>query len=103
MSTTATVRQAMLHELGAEGQEVRDIIHQLRTKVCIQSMQRLTREVLASGDFPDLTHSSVIVPGSHDFLLESVLATAVAPVSAAKLLVVRNGEAGARIKEIATV
>lgn len=57
-------------------------------------------KVLSSAEFPS-SHDCVVMEGTGPLLLESVISTAV-PANG-KLLVIRNGEAGERIKQIAEV
>jgi len=92
LSTTCTVRSAMMQEYSTWDVDYNSIVEFIRV--------RLVR--LAVRDDVNLgAHTSVLMPGSGTFSVESVIGSVVP--AAGKLLVLNNGAYGARITTIASM
>ncbi|MGC1376126.1 MAG: 2-aminoethylphosphonate--pyruvate transaminase [Anaerolineales bacterium] len=89
LTTSQTVKQAMLRDLGSRDFEFIDIVRNIRRRLV----------ALSEGDEADYT--AVIMQGSGTFGIESVLGSTI-PADG-KLLVVVNGAYGRRIAQMATV
>ena len=89
LTTSRTVKQAMLRDLGSRDIEFITLIKDIR--------QRL----LELGDVVDKGYEAILMQGSGTFGLESVLSSTVAP--GAEVLVIINGAYGKRIAKIASV
>lgn len=88
LNTSATVKQAMLRDLGSRDTEFIAIVREVRQKL-----------VALGGASDDYT--AVLMPGSGTFGIEATLSSVIP--SDGKLLVVINGAYGVRIHKIATV
>ena len=88
LNTSATVKQAMLRDLGSRDAEFIAIVREVRQKL-----------VALGGASDDYT--AVLMPGSGTFGIEATLSSVIPPDG--KLLVVINGAYGARMLKIATV
>jgi 2-aminoethylphosphonate-pyruvate transaminase len=86
LTTSRTVKQAMLRDLGSRDREFMTLIKDIR--------QRL----LQLGNVVDKGYEAILMQGSGTFGLESVLSSTVAPD--AKVLVIMNGAYGKRIAKI---
>jgi 2-aminoethylphosphonate-pyruvate transaminase len=89
LTTSATVKQTMLRDLGARDAEFLQIVREIREKLL----------ALAGVGRPDF--DCVLMQGSGTFAIESVLSSAIPRDG--KLLVLINGAYGRRILEIARV
>jgi 2-aminoethylphosphonate-pyruvate transaminase len=89
LTTSATVKQAMLRDLGSRDHEFIEMVKDIR--------QKLVK--LAHGSADDYT--AILMQGSGTFGLEAVVSSAVPPQ--AKLLVIINGAYGKRIAKIASL
>jgi 2-aminoethylphosphonate-pyruvate transaminase len=87
LTTSLTVKQAMLRDLGSRDFEFITIVKDIR--------QRL----LALGNVDDGTYEAVLMQGSGTFSVESVVSSTIPPDG--KLLVVVNGAYGRRIVQMA--
>ncbi|HEX4541941.1 MAG TPA: 2-aminoethylphosphonate--pyruvate transaminase [Candidatus Acidoferrum sp.] len=87
LTTSETVKQAMLHDLGSRDARFIQLVGQIR--------QRL----LQLGGVDDGTYEAVLMQGSGTFAVESVIASVVP--RGGKLLVVINGAYGRRMAQIA--
>ena len=85
LSTTRTVREAMMQEFSTWDVDYNSIIQSIR--------ERLVR--LATDDD---AHTAALMPGSGTFAVESVIGSVIPPDG--KLLVLNNGAYGARITKI---
>jgi len=89
LTTTRTVREAMMQEFSTWDVDYNSIVESIRT--------RLVR--LAVSDDANLdAHTAVLMPGSGTFIVESVVGSVIPPDG--KLLVLNNGAYGARITTI---
>jgi len=88
LTTSRTVKEAMLCDLGSRDEEFITIVRDIR--------QRLVRLAGASAE----EFTAVLMQGSGTFGIEAVLSSAIPPDG--KLLVVINGAYGRRIAQIAT-
>ncbi len=88
LTTSRTVKEAMLHDLGS------------RDAAFIERVRDVRRRLVSLAG-AEATHTAVIVQGSGTFAIEAVL-TSVVP-RGGKLAVVVNGAYGARIVQIARV
>lgn len=86
LTTSNNVRQAMMRELGSRETEMKDMIKSIRQKV------------LDAGELGE-EHDVVLLEGCGTMSVESVITNTVPP--GGKLLVVRNGTYGDRIRDIA--
>ena len=89
LTTSRTVKQALLRDLGSRDYEFISIVADIR--------QRL----LEIGGVADDGYAAIIMQGSGTFSLESVISSTIPP--AGKLLVIINGAYGQRIAQIARV
>jgi 2-aminoethylphosphonate-pyruvate transaminase len=89
LTTSRTVKQALLRDLGSRDNEFISIVEDIR--------QRL----LALGGVAENGYETIIMQGSGTFSLESVISSTISP--AGKLLVITNGAYGRRIAQIANV
>ncbi len=90
LTTSQTVKQAMLRDLGSRDVEFIEMVRGIR-----QSLLAL------AGVSQDAGYETVLMPGSGTFGLESVIGSTVPPDG--KLLVIINGAYGERIAKIARV
>lgn len=90
LTTSQTVRQAMLRDLGSRDAEFIETVHHIR-----QSLLEL------AGVSRDTGYEAVLIQGSGTFGLESVIGSTVPPDG--KLLVIINGTYGDRIAKISQV
>ena len=88
LTTSATVKQAMLRDLGSRDTEFIDIIHDVRRRL-----------VALCADPQEYT--AVLMPGSGTFGVEATLSSVIPPEG--KLLILINGAYGSRIHKIADV
>jgi 2-aminoethylphosphonate-pyruvate transaminase len=89
LTTSRTVKQALLRDLGSRDYEFIKIVKDIR--------QRL----LEIGGVADNDYATIIMPGSGTFSLESVISSTIP--RGGKLLVIINGAYGRRIAQIAKV
>jgi len=89
LTTSRTVKQAMLRDLGSRDHEFIELVKDIR--------QKLVK--LAHGSEDDST--AILMQGSGTFSLEAVVSSAIGPNK--KLLVIINGAYGKRIAKIASV
>lgn len=89
LTTSRTVKQAMLRDLGSRDLEFIEMVRDIR------------RRLLALGGVADGGYEAVLMQGSGTFCLEAVVSSAIPP--GGKLLVVINGAYGRRIAQIAAV
>ena len=89
LTTSRTVKQALLRDLGSRDYEFINIVADIR--------QRL----LEAGGVADNGYEAIIMQGSGTFSLESVVSSTIPP--GGKLLVIINGAYGRRIAQIAKV
>jgi 2-aminoethylphosphonate-pyruvate transaminase len=89
LTTSRTVKQAMLRDLGSRDSEFIGVVREIR------------RELLALGGVEDRGYEAILMQGSGTFALESVISSTVPP--GGRLLVVVNGAYGRRIQQIARV
>jgi 2-aminoethylphosphonate-pyruvate transaminase len=89
LTTSQTVKQAMLRDLGSRDGEFIDLVKEIRDKLV----------ELGQAD-PD-QYTAVLIPGSGTFGLEAVVSSTIPPDG--KLLVIINGAYGKRLAEIASV
>jgi 2-aminoethylphosphonate-pyruvate transaminase len=89
LTTSRTVKQAMLRDLGSRDSEFIEIVRDIR------------RRLLALGGVADGGYEAIIMQGGGTFCLEAVVSSAISPDG--KLLVVVNGAYGRRIAQIASV
>lgn len=90
LSTTRTVRDAMMQEYSTWDADYNDIVEFIRVRL----VRLAVREDVNLG-----AHTSVLMPGSGTFSVESVIGSVI-PADG-KLLVLNNGAYGARITTIA--
>ncbi len=89
LTTSRTVKQAMLRDLGSRDSEFIDIVRDIRHRL------------LELGGVADAGYEAIIMQGSGTFSLEAVVSSAIPPNG--RLLVVVNGAYGRRIAQIASV
>ncbi len=89
LTTSSTVKQAMLRDLGSRDHAFIDIVHQVR------------KRLVALGGDDSEAYEAIIIQGSGTFSLEAVLSSTVPPNG--RLLVIINGAYGHRIAHIAEV
>jgi 2-aminoethylphosphonate-pyruvate transaminase len=89
LTTSATVKAAMLRDLGSRDRDFVEVVQDVR------------RRLLAVADVDPAEWSTVLMPGSGTFAVESVITSAVPP--GGKLLVLCNGAYGVRAAQIARV
>ncbi len=87
LTTSRTVKQAMLRDLGSRDAEFVEIVRDIR------------RRLVALAGADARTHTAVLMPGSGTFCLEAVLSSVVP--AAGRVLVVVNGAYGRRLVQIA--
>lgn len=88
LTTSPTVKQAMLRDLGS-----RDIEF-------VTTVKDIRRELVSIGDLPAADFTAIPMQGSGTFAVESVITTFV-PRQNHKLLVISNGAYGSRLESIA--
>lgn len=89
LTTSMTVKQAMLQDLGSRDFEFIDLVKEIRSRL------------LEIGGVGDGGYEAIIMQGSGTFTLEAVVSSSVPPVG--KLLVIINGAYGRRIAQIAKI
>ncbi|MFQ5854143.1 MAG: 2-aminoethylphosphonate--pyruvate transaminase [Anaerolineae bacterium] len=89
LTTSRTVKQAMLRDVGSRDFEFIELVREIR------------RRLLRLGGVADRGYEAVIMQGSGTFGLESVISSTIPPDG--KLLVIVNGAYGRRIAQIASV
>jgi 2-aminoethylphosphonate-pyruvate transaminase len=89
LTTSRTVKQAMLRDLGSRDFELIEIVRDIR------------RRLLELGGVADAGYEVVILQGSGTFSLEAVISSMIPPDG--KLLIAINGAYGKRIAQIASV
>ncbi|MCH8342304.1 MAG: 2-aminoethylphosphonate--pyruvate transaminase [Chloroflexi bacterium] len=89
LTTSMTVKQAMLRDLGSRDSEFIDLVKDIRTRL------------LEIGGVRDQGYEAVIMQGSGTFTLEAVVSSSVP--SDGKMLVIINGAYGRRIAQIAEI
>lgn len=89
LTTSRTVKQAMLRDLGSRDTEFIGVVREIR------------RKLLQLGGVDNLTYEAVLMQGSGTFAIESVISSTVPPQG--RVLVVTNGAYGRRIEQIARV
>ena len=89
LTTSETVKQAMLHDLGSRDSEFLSVVSQVR------------RRLLELGHVANGSYEAVLMQGSGTFAVESVLSSVIPRTG--KLLVAVNGAYGHRMARIAKV
>ena len=89
LTTSMTVKQAMLRDLGWRDSEFIDLVKDIRTRL------------LEIGGVRDQGYEAIIMQGSGTFTLEAVVSSSVP--SDGKMLVIINGAYGRRIAQIAEI
>ena len=89
LTTSRTVKQAMLRDLGSRDFEFIEIVRDIR------------RRLLELGGVADGGYEAIIMQGSGTFSLEAVVSSTIPPDG--KLLVIINGAYGRRIAQIARI
>ena len=89
LTTSMTVKQAMLQDLGSRDIEFIDLVKDIRSRL------------LEIGGVGDGGYEAIIMQGSGTFTLEAVVSSTVPPDG--KLLVIINGAYGRRIAQIAEI
>lgn len=89
LTTSATVKQAMLRDLGSHDSDF------------LASVRKIRARLLGLGPYPPADYECVLMPGSGTFAVESVVSSAI-PADG-RLLVLVNGAYGRRIAQIARV
>ena len=89
LTTSRTVKMAMLRDLGSRDTEFIGVVREIRHKL------------LALGGVDNQAFEAILMQGSGTFAIESVISSTVPPQG--KLLVVINGAYGKRIEQIARV
>ena len=89
LTTSRTVKQAMLRDLGSRDFEL------------IETVRDIRRRLLVLGRDSDGDYEAIIMQGSGTFCLEAVVSSTIPPDG--KLLVVANGAYGRRIAQIGSV
>jgi len=87
LTTSPTVKQAMLRDLGSRDFEFISLVRDIRSRL------------LAMGGFSPADYTAILMPGSGTFSVEAVIASTMPP--AGKLLVLVNGAYGQRMVQIA--
>lgn len=87
LTTSPTVRQAMLRDLGSRDAEFMQLVREIR------------RHLLALGQVAAPAYEAILMQGSGTFGLEAVLASVTPPQG--KWLVISNGAYGRRLEQIA--
>jgi 2-aminoethylphosphonate-pyruvate transaminase len=88
LTTSKAVKKAMLHDLGSRDNDFIEIVAEIREKLV---------ELCANTE----DYTSVLIPGSGTYAVESVISSVIPPEG--KLLVLINGAYGERIRKIAEV
>lgn len=89
LTTSMTVKQAMLRDLGSRDSEFIDLVRDIRSRL------------LEIGGVRDQGYEAIIMQGSGTFTLEAVVSSSVP--SDGKMLVIINGAYGRRIAQIAEI
>ena len=89
LTTSMTVKQAMLRDLGSRDSEFIDLVKDIRSRL------------LEIGGVRDQGYEAIIMQGSGTFTLEAVVSSSVP--SDGKMLVIINGAYGRRIAQIAEI
>jgi|SRR5579859_1754562 len=89
LTTSRTVKQAMLRDLGSRDFEFVEVVQDIR------------RRLVALGTAHTADYTAVLMPGSGTFSVEAMLSSSVPPEG--KLLIVSNGAYGRRIEQIAKI
>src|SRR5580698_10379349 len=89
LTTSLSVKQAMLRDIGSRDTEFLEIVHEIR------------EQLLALGNVARPDYECVLMQGSGTFTIESVISSSVP--GDGKLLVLINGTYGRRIENIARV
>ena len=89
LTTSATVKEAMLRDLGSLDRDFLIIVRNVRTRL------------LGLGPYPSENYECILMQGSGTFVVESVISTAIPRDG--KLLVLVNGAYGRRIVQTARV
>ncbi len=89
LTTSRTVKLAMLRDLGSRDTEFIGVVREIR------------RKLLALGGVEGQGYEAILMQGSGTFAIESVISSTVPPQG--KMLVVINGAYGRRIQQIARV
>jgi 2-aminoethylphosphonate-pyruvate transaminase len=89
LTTSETVKQAMLRDLGSRDTEFLEVVSRIR------------RRLLKLANAPDGSYEAVLMQGSGTFAVESVISSVIP--AAGKLLVAINGAYGQRMAKIASV
>ena len=87
LTTSAAVKQAMLHDVGS------------RDDAFVEMIQKIRRRLLQIGGVDDGTYEAVLMQGSGTFAVESVICSVIPRDG--KLLVAVNGAYGRRMAQIA--
>src|SRR5271163_4438074 len=87
LTTSATVKEAMLRDLGSLDSDFLASVRNIRTRL------------LDLGPYPRENYECVLMQGSGTFVVESVISSVLPPDG--KLLVLANGAYGRRIAQIA--
>src|SRR5580693_3126013 len=89
LTTSATVKQAMLRDLGSLDRDF------------LASVLRIRTRLLELGPYPPTDYECILMQGSGTFVVESVISSAIPRDG--KLLVLVNGAYGRRIAQMARV
>jgi len=89
LTTSQTVKQSLLHDLGSRDDEFNKIVTDIR------------KRLLETGRVTDSGYEAIIMQGSGTFSMESVISSTIPPDG--KLLVIINGAYGQRVAQIAEV
>lgn len=89
LTTSATVKQAMLRDLGSLDRDF------------LASVLRIRTRLLELGPYPPTDYECILMQGSGTFVVESVISSAIPRDG--KLLVLVNGAYGRRIAQIASI
>src|SRR5262245_58765632 len=89
LTTSATVKQAMLRDLGSRDFEFIEVVRDIR------------RRLVALGTAHTSEYTAVLLQGSGTFSVEAMLSATVPPEG--KVLIVSNGAYGRRLEQIARV
>jgi 2-aminoethylphosphonate-pyruvate transaminase len=87
LTTSESVKQAMMRDLGSRDSEFLELVRQIR------------RRLLELGNVADAGYEAVLMQGSGTFAVESVICSILPPEG--KLLVLSNGAYGRRMAQIA--
>ncbi len=90
LTTSATVKQAQLRDIGSRDREFVDVVSDIRRRLLV-----------LAGQADDTRYTAVLMQGSGTFGVESVISSTLAPGE--KLLVLVNGAYGRRIRQMAQV